>query len=85
VIGTQIRHRLLWVRRRGLRWAFAVENGGRAYNLTVVAYDLLTNGMAAGVGRAMAFPGTVCQLTERQLWRPEDEAGSLTAPIPPPR
>lgn len=82
-IRLNVRHRLMWVRRHGIRWVIAVENGGRLYNQTVLAYDMPPGAGATRVGSVMAFPGTVCQLTERQLWRPEEESGGLIAPVPP--
>jgi hypothetical protein len=81
VVQTRIHHRLMWVRRHGIRWVVAVENGGYAYNQSVFAYDMPPGGPATRIGRVGAQAGFVCQMTERQLWRPEDESGGLIAPV----
>ncbi len=72
VVRTGIHHRLIWIRRHGIRWVVAFENGGRGYNQGVLAYDMMPGSMLFQVGRVGAQSGTVCQMTERELWRPED-------------
>jgi hypothetical protein len=64
-----VSHRLIWVRRQGTRWVAAVEEGGHAYHDVVMAYELGYDGSLAGVRKDIAFPATVCQVTERDLWR----------------
>jgi len=64
-----VNHRLIWVRRQGTRWVAAVEEGGATYRDVVLAYELGYDGSLAGVRRDIAFPATVCQVTERDLWR----------------
>lgn len=69
VVRTGVNHRLIWVRRQGTRWVAAVEEGGRAYRDLVIAYEIGYDGSLAGVRKDIAFPATVCQVTERDLWR----------------
>jgi hypothetical protein len=66
---TGVSHRLLWVRKQGTRWVVAVEEGGHEVHELVVSYEIGYDGSLAGLRRDMAFPATVCQLTERELWR----------------
>jgi hypothetical protein len=70
VVRTGIHHRLLWVRRRATRWVVAFEHGGRIYNDPFLAYELGFDGQTiAAVRSGLAFPPTICQATERELWR----------------
>jgi hypothetical protein len=70
VVRTGVNRRLLWVRRRGTRWVVAFEHGGRIYNDPFFAYELGLDGQTiAGVRGGIAFPASVCQVTERELWR----------------
>jgi hypothetical protein len=64
-----VNHRLIWVRKQGSRWVVALEEGGRNYHDVIVAYELGYDGSIAGVRKETAFPATVCELTERDLWR----------------
>jgi hypothetical protein len=57
---------LLWVRKQGTRWVVAYQDGDRD---GVVSYEIGYDGSLAGVRKDVAFPATVCQLTERELWR----------------
>jgi hypothetical protein len=66
---TGVNHRLLWVRKQGTRWVVAVEEGGREARDLVVSYEIGYDGSLAGMRKDVAFPATVCQLTERELWR----------------
>ncbi len=67
--GDTAHRRLLWVRRRSTRWVIAFERG-RSQDNPVVAYEVGLDGASiAGVRAEIAFPATVCQMTERQLWR----------------
>jgi hypothetical protein len=66
---TGVSHRLLWVRKQGTRWVVAVEEGGREARELVVSYEIGYDGSLAGMRKDVAFPATVCQLTERELWR----------------
>jgi len=70
VVRTGVNRRLLWVRRRGTRWVVAFEHGGRGYNNPFGVYEMGLDGQSiAGVRSGVAFPATVCQVTERELWR----------------
>jgi hypothetical protein len=68
-VGTGVNRRLIWVRKRGTRWVVAFEQGGRAYHDTVLSYELGYDNTIAGIRAEIAFPSTVCQMTERALWR----------------
>ena len=70
VVRTGIHRRLLWVRKRGTRWVVAFERGGRSYDNPLVVYELGLDGQSiAGVRGEIGFPASICQLTERELWR----------------
>ncbi|MGZ5986828.1 MAG: hypothetical protein ACXWK7_18035, partial [Caulobacteraceae bacterium] len=70
VVRVGVNRRLLWVRRRGTRWVAAFERGGRAYNNPYLVYEMGYDGQSiAGVRGGVAFPATICQITERELWR----------------
>lgn len=70
VVSVGVNRRLIWVRRRGTRWVVAFEQGGRAYHDTVLSYEVgYDNSSIAGIRAEVAFPATVCQMTERALWR----------------
>ena len=69
VVRVGVNRRLIWIRRRDTRWVVAFEQGGRAYHDTVVSYEMGYDGSIAGVRSEIAFPPTVCQMTERALWR----------------
>ena len=60
--------RLLWVRKQGTRWVVAYAEGASGRD-DVVSYEIGYDGSLAGMRRDVAFPATVCQLTERELWR----------------
>jgi hypothetical protein len=66
---TGVAHRLLWVRKQGTRWVVALEEGGREARDLVISYEIGYDGSLAGMRKDPAFPATVCQLTERELWR----------------
>jgi hypothetical protein len=74
-IRTGIYERLIWVRRRGVRWAVAIQNGGRLHNQMVIAYEILPGDRVMPMSTVGARPATLCQLTERQLWRPAPDSG----------
>jgi hypothetical protein len=57
---------LLWVRKQGTRWVVAYQDGPRD---GVVSYEIGYDGSLAGIRKDVAFPATVCQITERELWR----------------
>jgi hypothetical protein len=69
VVAAGVSRRLIWVRKRGTRWVVALEQGGRAYHDTVLSYELGYDNTIAGIRAETAFPSTVCQMTERALWR----------------
>ena len=60
--------RLLWVRKQGTRWVVAYAEGPSGRD-DVVSYEIGYDGSLAGMRKDVAFPATVCQLTERELWR----------------
>jgi len=64
-----VNHRLIWVRKQGTRWVVAYEEGGASYHDVVISYEIGYDGSIAGIRRDLAFPATVCMLTERELWR----------------
>jgi len=66
---TGVNHRLIWVRKQGTRWVVALEEGGRAARDVILSYEIGYDGSIAGVRKEVAFPATVCELTERGLWR----------------
>jgi hypothetical protein len=65
----KVTHRLLWVRKQGTRWVVALEEGGGEARDLVMSYEIGYDGSLAGLRKDPAFPATVCQLTERELWR----------------
>lgn len=70
VVRTGVRRRLLWLRRRGTRWIAVFEHGGRSYDNPFVVYEMGLDGQSiAGVRGGVAYPASVCQITERELWR----------------
>ncbi len=69
VVTTGVSRRLVWIRKRDTRWAIAVEVGGKAPFIAVLAYEMGYDGSLAVIRVDRAFPPTVCQVTERQLWR----------------
>jgi hypothetical protein len=70
VVRTGVRRRLLWARKRGTRWVVAFEHGGRNYDNPYVVYEMGLDGSSiADVRGGVAFPASVCQITERELWR----------------
>lgn len=68
-VKTGVNHRLIWVRKQGTRWVVAYEEGGRSYHDVILSYEIGYDGSIAGVRKDVAFPATVCELTERELWR----------------
>jgi hypothetical protein len=64
-----VNHRLIWVRKQSTRWVVAYEEGGASYHDIVISYEIGYDGSIAGVRKELAFPATVCMLTERDLWR----------------
>lgn len=64
-----ISRRLIWVRKQGTRWVIAYEQGGADYHDVVLSYEVGYDGSVAGVRKDVAYPATVCQITERELWR----------------
>ena len=68
-VKTGVSHRLIWVRKQGTRWVVAYEEGGHTYHDVILSYEIGYDGSIAGVRKDVAFPATVCQLTERELWR----------------
>jgi len=68
-VATGISRRLVWIRRRDTRWVVAVEVGGKVPFWSVLAYEMGYDGSLAVIRVDRAFPPTVCQVTERQLWR----------------
>lgn len=68
-VVTGLNRRLAWIRKRDTRWVVAVEVGGKTPFIAVLAYELGYDGSLAAIRNERAFPATVCQVTERQLWR----------------
>lgn len=70
VVRTGVRRRLLWLRRRGTRWIAVFERGGHGYDNPFAVYEMGLDGQSiAGVRGGVAYPASVCQITERELWR----------------
>jgi hypothetical protein len=70
VVRTGVRRRLLWLRKRATRWVAVFERGGRSYDNPFVVYEMGLDGRSiASVREGIAFPASVCQITERELWR----------------
>jgi hypothetical protein len=70
VARTGLRRRLLWLRKRGDRWIAVFERGGRNSDNPFVVYEMGLDGQGiAGVRSGVAYPASVCQVTERELWR----------------
>ncbi len=70
VVRTGGRRRLLWLRKRGTRWIAVFEHRGRSYDHPFAVYEMGLDGQSiAGVREGVAFPASVCQITERELWR----------------
>jgi hypothetical protein len=66
---TGISRRLVWIRRRDTRWVVAVEVGGKVPYEAVLAYEMGYDGSIVAIRSERAFPATICQVTERLLWR----------------
>ena len=66
---TGVNRRVAWIRKRDTRWVVAVEVGGKAPFIAVLAYEMGYDGSLIGIRNERAFPASVCQVTERQLWR----------------
>lgn len=69
VVVTGMSRRLVWLRRRDTRWVVAVEVGGKAPFEAVIAYEMGYDGSIIAIRQERAFPATICQITERMLWR----------------
>ena len=68
-VKTGISRRLIFVRKQGTRWVVAYEEGGRSYHDVILSYEIGYDGSIAGVRKDVAFPATICELSERELWR----------------
>lgn|GEM_PF-5796718 len=68
-VVTGVNRRVAWIRKRDTRWVVAVEVGGKAPFIAVLAYEMGYDGSLIGIRNERAFPASVCQVTERQLWR----------------
>jgi len=68
-VVTGVSRRLVWIRRHDTRWVVAVEVGGKVPFWSVLAYEMGYDGSIIGIRNERAFPATLCQVTERLLWR----------------
>lgn len=68
-VRTGIHKQILWIRHREDRWVVAYWRGGYFVELPILVYDLPRKGAAVRLSTTAAFPGSVCQLTERELYR----------------
>lgn len=68
-VVTGVSRRLIWIRRRDTRWVIAVEVGGKLAYEAVLAYEMGYDGSIIAIRSERAFPATICQVTERLLWR----------------